>query len=73
MISANMESRLWSLKMVVFDLCARLNTKTAGEKSIKYSYYAVFAATYLAGQLAVLLECRPFHLYWQLYPDPGTW
>jgi len=59
--------------MVVLDLCRRLISKTPKEDLIKYSFWAVFAVTYLAAQLAVLLECRPFHMYWQIYPDPGKW
>lgn len=59
--------------MVVLDLCSRLIRKMPKEHLIKYSFWAVFAATYLAAQLTVALECKPFHLYWQIYPDPGTW
>ncbi|KAK5464652.1 COPII coat GTPase [Exophiala xenobiotica] len=58
--------------MVVLDLCLRLVAKTSREDALRYSYWAVFVATYVAGQLSVALECRPFHLYWQIYPDPGA-
>ncbi|KAK7892525.1 COPII coat GTPase [Exophiala xenobiotica] len=58
--------------MVVLDLCLRLVAKTSREDTLRYSYWAVFVATYVAGQLSVALECRPFHLYWQIYPDPGA-
>lgn len=59
--------------MVVLDLCGRLISKTPKEGLIRYSFWGIFAVTYLAAQLAVLLECRPFYLYWQIYPDPGKW
>lgn len=31
----------------------------------------LLGSTYLAIFLTSFLECRPFHLYWQIYPDPG--
>lgn len=29
-------------------------------------------ASFVAVVLATFLECRPFHLYWQVQPDPGS-
>ena len=37
---------------------------------IKLTWTTV-AATFMAIVLATLLECRPFHLYWQITPNPG--
>ncbi len=34
--------------------------------------WAVTGASYIAVVLATFLECRPFKLYWQIQPDPGS-
>lgn len=34
--------------------------------------WLVTIVTFMAVVLANFLECRPFHLYWQISPDPGT-
>jgi hypothetical protein len=33
--------------------------------------WLVVLVTYVGVVLATTLECRPFHLYWQIEPDPG--
>lgn len=35
------------------------------------SFLIVFFATYVATQVTTFSECKPFHLYWQVVPDPG--
>lgn len=35
-------------------------------------YWVVLAVTYLGAQSVTFVECHPFHLYWQVTPDPGT-
>jgi hypothetical protein len=34
--------------------------------------WALLAVTYVAIQVATVIECRPIYLYWQVVPDPGT-
>lgn len=34
--------------------------------------WVVTVVTFMAVVLATFLECRPFHLYWQVSPDPGS-
>ncbi|KAK6524739.1 hypothetical protein TWF281_011639 [Arthrobotrys megalospora] len=34
-------------------------------------YVSTIVATWIAATVAVLVECNPFHRWWQLYPDPG--
>ena len=34
--------------------------------------WIVIGTSYIAVVLATLLECRPFKLYWQIQPDPGS-
>jgi hypothetical protein len=33
--------------------------------------WILIVATYIAVVLSTFLECRPFHLYWQIEPNPG--
>jgi hypothetical protein len=33
--------------------------------------WALLAATYVAVVVVTFTECHPFHLYWQIYPNPG--
>ncbi|ETI27006.1 hypothetical protein G647_10105 [Cladophialophora carrionii CBS 160.54] len=34
--------------------------------------WVVIGASYIAVVFATFLECRPFRLYWQIQPDPGS-
>ncbi|KAJ4258645.1 hypothetical protein NW757_003214 [Fusarium falciforme] len=36
------------------------------------SFLVVFFVTYVAVQVTTFSECNPFHLYWQVVPDPGS-
>lgn len=38
--------------------------------AIKFCW-AFYAATYIAVIIATFTECHPFHLYWQVSPNPG--
>lgn len=40
-------------------------------RTIKFAWVAI-VGTFIAVVLATLLECQPFHLYWQVQPDPGS-
>lgn len=39
-------------------------------RMIKLTWFATIT-TFIAVVLTTLLECRPFHLYWQISPNPG--
>lgn len=39
--------------------------------TIKFTWVAI-VGTFIAVVFATLLECQPFHLYWQISPDPGS-
>lgn len=39
--------------------------------TIKFTWGAI-VGTFVAVVFATLLECQPFHLYWQVSPDPGS-
>ncbi|KAM5386375.1 hypothetical protein ACJZ2D_000338 [Fusarium nematophilum] len=64
-------SLLWSLKMVVLDLITFLFRRHHYEHVIRWGFYTVFLITYLVPFVLIFVECRPFHLYWQLQPNPG--
>lgn len=40
-------------------------------RTITFTWVATIAS-FIAIVLATFLECRPFHLYWQVVPDPGN-
>lgn len=67
------KDRLWCLKVAVFDLLARLISKMPYERIVVYSFWGVLLFTFVASVITVFVGCRPFELYWQVYPDPGDW
>lgn len=62
---------LWLQKLVLLDLYRRLIHDLPYEKWILASYLSVFFVTYTIVQVFTFSECKPFHLYWQVLPDPG--
>lgn len=63
---------LWSLKMAVLDLLARLVVRMPYERKLMYFMWAVLGATFIASIVTVFIGCQPFELHWQIYPDPGS-
>ncbi|KAK4073914.1 hypothetical protein H0G86_003371 [Trichoderma simmonsii] len=64
-------SYLWLQKLVLLDLYRRLIHDLPYERWILSSYLSVFFVTYTIVQVFTFSECKPFHLYWQVLPDPG--
>ncbi|KAF2024699.1 hypothetical protein EK21DRAFT_78130 [Setomelanomma holmii] len=62
---------LWSAKMAVLDLLARLIMKLPFERKLLYGFRAVLVMTFVPAVVTVFSGCRPFSLYWQIRPDPG--
>ncbi|KAF3937540.1 hypothetical protein ABW19_dt0201120 [Dactylella cylindrospora] len=62
---------LWSLKLVVLDFLRRIIRKLHFERLITVLYLAVIAITWAVATVNIFIECRPFHRWWQIYPDPG--
>ncbi|KAF4972716.1 hypothetical protein FSARC_781 [Fusarium sarcochroum] len=60
------------VNIVLMDLYRRLFLNLRYEHLIIRSYLVVFAGTYIACQVTTFSECNPFHLYWQVVPDPGS-
>ncbi|UPK92897.1 hypothetical protein LCI18_003832 [Fusarium solani-melongenae] len=65
-------SFLWLQKLVLLDVYRRLLLNLRYEKIIMISFLVVFFVTYVAVQVTTFSECKPFHLYWQVVPDPGS-
>ncbi|WYZ35928.1 hypothetical protein EsH8_X_000575 [Colletotrichum jinshuiense] len=65
-------SYLWLQKLVLLDVYRRLLLNLRFEKITIWSFSFVFFATYVACQVTTFSECNPFHLYWQVVPDPGS-
>ncbi|KAF2127932.1 hypothetical protein P153DRAFT_432363 [Dothidotthia symphoricarpi CBS 119687] len=65
-------SYLWLQKLVLLDVFRRLLFKLRWEKMALWSYRGVFLVSFIATQISTFSECNPFHLYWQVTPDPGT-
>ncbi|UQC91447.1 uncharacterized protein CLUP02_16982 [Colletotrichum lupini] len=65
-------SYLWLQKLVLLDLYRRLLLNLRFEKITIWSFSIIFFCTYVACQVTTFSECNPFHLYWQVVPDPGA-
>ncbi|KAI1207526.1 uncharacterized protein F4807DRAFT_452868 [Annulohypoxylon truncatum] len=64
---------LWSLKASLLVFYMRL---TAGLKKTYliriYIGFGLLGASFVTILMNLFLACRPFHLYWQINPDPGN-
>ncbi|KAI1334875.1 hypothetical protein F5Y15DRAFT_265809 [Xylariaceae sp. FL0016] len=63
---------IWTQKGVVLLLTERLLAGLPRTVYVIRCYWVVLLVTLLAVQITSLSECHPFHLYWQIIPDPGT-
>ncbi|KAF4551965.1 Hypothetical protein D9617_11g008120 [Elsinoe fawcettii] len=65
-------SVLWSMNLVLLLLYRRFISHLPWMKHAITASWIFMAASYLAVVLATFLECRPFALWWQVTPSPGT-
>lgn len=70
-LTIEVKHSLWLQKLVLLDLYRRLIHDLPYERWILSSYLSVFFVTYTIVQVFTFSECKPFHLYWQVLPDPG--
>ncbi|KAL1621643.1 hypothetical protein SLS56_009113 [Neofusicoccum ribis] len=63
---------LWLQKLVLLDITRQLIKGLHWEYMVLRCFLAIFAATYITVQVVTFSECDPFHLYWQVLPDPGS-
>ncbi|OJD29710.1 pth11-type gpcr protein [Diplodia corticola] len=65
-------SYLWLQKLVLLDITRQLIKGLHWEYAVLRFYLFIFGGTYVAVQVVTFTECTPFHLYWQVLPDPGS-
>ncbi|KAI1767222.1 hypothetical protein GGR53DRAFT_518623 [Hypoxylon sp. FL1150] len=64
---------LWSLKASLLVFYMRLTAGLNRTYMIRiYIGFALLIGTFMTILLNLFLACRPFHKYWQIYPDPGN-
>ncbi|XXH01068.1 hypothetical protein Hte_007419 [Hypoxylon texense] len=64
---------LWSLKASLLVFYMRLTAGLNRTYTIRiYVGFALLIASFMTILLNLFLGCRPFHKYWQIYPDPGN-
>ncbi|EJP64211.1 integral membrane protein, putative [Beauveria bassiana ARSEF 2860] len=64
---------LWVLKCAILEFLRRI-TGITWQRSYQTTMVALrwtLLATFIAVVISDLAECRPFHHYWQVLPDPG--
>ncbi|KAI1499255.1 hypothetical protein F5X99DRAFT_420060 [Biscogniauxia marginata] len=63
---------LWSLKASLLVFYIRLTEGLDRSYIIRiYAGFVFLGTSWLAAMMTLFLGCRPFHNYWQIYPDPG--
>ncbi|XWW92396.1 hypothetical protein V2A60_000319 [Cordyceps javanica] len=64
---------LWLYKtcMLIFYMRLTSGLHKSYSKQI-YFGFALLGSTYAVLAGTIFLSCRPFHKYWQIYPDPGN-
>ncbi|KAH7626210.1 hypothetical protein B0T09DRAFT_52023 [Sordaria sp. MPI-SDFR-AT-0083] len=63
---------LWILKYAILEFFKRLNVSWERSYEITLVFIRVtLVTTFLAVIISDVVECRPFHMYWQVLPDPG--
>ncbi|KAF4989001.1 hypothetical protein FDECE_14855 [Fusarium decemcellulare] len=62
---------VWTLKLCMMFLLKRLTKGLYMARFIK-PMMALIVTCYVIIVIVVCTYCRPFHKYWQVYPDPGT-
>ncbi|KAL2060559.1 hypothetical protein VTL71DRAFT_9200 [Oculimacula yallundae] len=65
-------SLLWIQKTVLLMFYRHLVRDMQWGKVTMIVFGAIFAVTFSASIISTFVECRPFHLYWQVVPDPGN-
>ncbi|PGH30435.1 hypothetical protein GX50_06810 [[Emmonsia] crescens] len=62
---------LWIQKPVILILYTRIPPGLLWPNHILSASLAMLAVTFVLVQVISFSECSPFHLYWQVKPDPG--
>ncbi|CZT13029.1 uncharacterized protein RAG0_16640 [Rhynchosporium agropyri] len=63
---------LWIQKTVLLMFYRHLVRDMSWGSVTMNVFGCMFALTFSASMISTFVECRPFHLYWQVIPDPGN-
>ncbi|KIN06871.1 hypothetical protein OIDMADRAFT_36628 [Oidiodendron maius Zn] len=63
---------IWIQKSIVLLLYWQLLNELPSTHHIMNVYWIILAMTYVVVQAVTFIECHPFHLYWQVVPNPGN-
>ncbi|KAF4962635.1 hypothetical protein FSARC_9305 [Fusarium sarcochroum] len=69
---ATYSSLLWVLKAAICTFYYRLTKDLDGYRTRVTIGFALIIISFVTIQLNLLLSCRPFVHWWQIYPDPGA-
>ncbi|KAM5353851.1 hypothetical protein ACJ41O_000501 [Fusarium nematophilum] len=64
---------LWVLKAAMCTFYYRLTKDLEGYRTRIITGFALIISSWAVVQLNLFLSCRPFHHWWQIYPDPGAY
>ncbi|KAI1090919.1 hypothetical protein F5B19DRAFT_503463 [Rostrohypoxylon terebratum] len=62
---------VWLTKAAMLAFCQRLTERLGKYRNRIRIGIALLVMSWLADFLIAMLNCRPFHKNWQIYPDPG--
>ncbi|KAF4458170.1 hypothetical protein F53441_21 [Fusarium austroafricanum] len=69
---ATYSSLLWILKAAMCTFYYRLTKDLKGYQTRVAIGFALIITSFVIVQMNLLLSCRPFDHWWQIYPDPGA-
>ncbi|KAM0428302.1 hypothetical protein ACHAPT_007203 [Fusarium lateritium] len=64
---------LWILKGAMCTFYYRLTKDLEGYRTRILIGFAFIISSFVVVQLNLILSCRPFYRWWQIYPDPGVY
>ncbi|KAF2153770.1 hypothetical protein K461DRAFT_276820 [Myriangium duriaei CBS 260.36] len=65
-------THLWAMNLLLLLLYRRFIRHLQWMKHVITATWLFIGISYVGVILATFLECRPFHLYWQVDPNPGS-
>jgi hypothetical protein len=63
---------LWMMKVVILLWFEKVTGNIWPYNAAIRSMYVLLGLTFVGVIMVTFLECRPVHLYWQVFPDPGN-
>ncbi|KAF4337368.1 integral membrane protein PTH11 [Fusarium beomiforme] len=69
---ATYSSLLWILKAAMCTFYYRLTKDLQGHRIRVIIGFGFIVASFVIVQMNLLLSCRPFNNWWQIFPDPGA-